>query len=274
MENNPLRQYFRRPAVHFTLPSKGKGYEPGIIDMPETGELPVYPMTAIDEITVRTPDALYNGSAVADLIKSCVPAIKDPWKLNSTDLDAVLIAIRAAGGQDTLEVSTTCPKCQDESTYGINLIAILSELKQADYDSVLAVNDLKIKFRPLTYKEMNYAALEQFAIQKKFSNLDTIENPDEKTKLTQEAIRSITEATMKIIANTVEYIDTPTSRVEEKEYIDDFLHNCDGSVYIAIRDHNADLKNATELKPLPIKCTACGNEYQQPYTLNASDFFG
>jgi hypothetical protein len=274
MDNNPLRQYFRRPAVFFSLPSKGKGYELGVLEMTDTGELPVYPMTAIDEITVRTPDALYNGSAVADLIKSCVPNIKDPWKLNSTDLDAVLIAIRAAGGQENLEIGTQCPKCSNEATYTVNLVAILSQLKQADYESVLSVNDLKIKFRPLSYKEMNQAALDQFAIQKRYSNLDTIEDADQKTKMTQEAIRAITEATMKIIANTIEYIDTPTSRVEEVEYIDDFLHNCDGSIYIAIRDHNAQLKNSTELKPLDIKCDNCGNEYQQPYTLNASDFFG
>lgn len=274
MDNNPLRQYFRRPAVFFSLPSKGKGYSPDIVEMTETGELPVYPMTAIDEITVRTPDALYNGSAVADLIKSCVPNIKDPWRLNSTDLDAVLIAIRAAGGQENLEIGTTCPKCSNEATYNINLVAILSQLKQADYDSVLSVNDLKIKFRPLTYKEMNQAALDQFAIQKRYSNLENVDNTDEKAKMTQEAIRAITEATMKIIANTIEYIDTPTSRVEEIEYIDDFLHNCDGSIYIAIRDHNAELKNSTELKPLDIKCDNCSNEYQQPYTLNASDFFG
>ena len=274
MDNNPLRQYFRRPAVFFSLPSKGKGYSPDIVEMTETGELPVYPMTAIDEITVRTPDALYNGSAVADLIKSCVPNIKDPWKLNSTDLDAVLIAIRAAGGQENLEIGTVCPKCSNEATYNINLVAILSQLKQADYDSVLSVNDLKIKFRPLSYKEMNQAALDQFAIQKRYSVLQTMEDADEKAKMTQEAIRAITEATMKIIANTIEYIDTPTSRVEEIEYIDDFLHNCDGSIYIAIRDHNAELKNSTELKPLDIKCDNCSNEYQQPYTLIASDFFG
>ena len=64
MENNPLRQYFRRPAVHVKLPSGGLDYPEGVIDMPPSGELPVYPMTAIDEITARTPDALYNGVAV------------------------------------------------------------------------------------------------------------------------------------------------------------------------------------------------------------------
>lgn len=274
MDNNPLRQYFRRPAVYFSLPSKGTDYDSDIVEMPETGELPVYPMTAIDEITIRTPDALYNGNAVTDLIKSCVPAIKDPWRLSSSDLDAVLIAIRAAAGQENLEINTTCPKCKNEAAYQVNLVGILAELKQADYKSLLSINDLKIKFRPLSYREMNQAALDQFAIQKKYSNLESMEDVDEKAKVTQEAIRAITEATMKIISNTIEYIDTPNARVEEVTYIDDFLHNCDGSVYIAIRDHNAQLKNSTELKPLKIKCVNCSNEYEQPYTLNASDFFG
>jgi rRNA maturation endonuclease Nob1 len=185
-----------------------------------------------------------------------------------------LIAIRAAGGQEQLDIGTVCPKCQNEATYGINLVAILSQLKHGDYDTVLPVNDLKIKFRALTYKEMNQAALEQFNIQKTFGNIDAIENVEEKQKVTQEAIRAITEATMKIISTTIEYIDTPNSRVEQKEFIDDFLHNCDGSVYLAIRDHNTALKNSTDLKPLDITCDSCSHQYQQPYTLNASDFFG
>jgi hypothetical protein len=274
MDNNPLRQYFRRPAVYFSLPSGGKGYEPGMLDIPESGEIPVFPMTAIDEITIRTPDALFNGSAVVELVKSCVPAIKDPWNLNSSDLDAVLIAIRAAGGQNQLEIETQCPKCENQATYGLNLVAILSQLKQGDYDSLLPVNDLKIKFRPLTYKEMNEAAIEQFKIQKAFGNIDSIENEDERNRMTQDAIRAVTEATMGIIAATIEFVETPTVRVEQKEYIHDFLRNCDGSVYLAIRDHNAKLKNSTELKPLDIKCDSCGHEYAQPFTLNASDFFG
>ena len=68
MSDNPLKQYFRRPAVYLKLPSGGLGYPEGTIDMPDTGELPVYPMTAIDEITSRTPDALFNGTAVVEVI--------------------------------------------------------------------------------------------------------------------------------------------------------------------------------------------------------------
>jgi len=92
LDNNPLKQYFRRPAVYVKLPSGGKYYPQGVIDMPTNGEIPIFPMTAIDEITTKTPDALYNGTAMAELMKSCVPNIKDPWAINSMDLDAILIA--------------------------------------------------------------------------------------------------------------------------------------------------------------------------------------
>ena len=274
MQNNPLRQFFRRPAVFFKLPSEGKNYEPGVLEMPENGELPVYPMTAIDEISMRTPDALFNGSALVDLVKSCIPNIKDPWKLNSNDLDAVLIAIKAAGGQQTLDIETICPKCNNDATYGINLVGILATMKQGDYDSLLEVNDLKLKFRPLTYKEMNDAATAQFQVQKQFANLESIENEEERARVTQEALKSVTELTMNILAQTIEFISTPETNVANKEFILDFLRNCDGSIYIAIRDHNAKLKATTELKPLEIKCVNCGNEYSQPYTLNPADFFG
>jgi hypothetical protein len=130
MSINPLKQYFRRPAVYLQLPSGGKDYSEGVIDFTESGELPVYPMTAIDEITTKTPDALFNGTAMADLINSCVPNIKDPWQISSTDMDAILLAIKAASGSQNLEIDSTCPKCKEVSTY--NLVSInISYIKSA-----------------------------------------------------------------------------------------------------------------------------------------------
>ena len=64
MSNNPLTQYFRQPAIYVKLPSNGQHYPEAALNMPANNELPVYPMTAIDEITYRTPDALFNGNAV------------------------------------------------------------------------------------------------------------------------------------------------------------------------------------------------------------------
>ena len=274
IQNNPLKQYFRRPAIYLKLPSGGKLYAPSVVNIPESGELAVYPMTAIDEISSKTPDALYNGTAMADIIKSCIPDIKDPWSINSMDLDAILIAIKSAAGGDDMSISSECPSCKEVAEYGVNLIGILSQLKSADYEKELTINELSIKFRPLSYKEMNEAGTSQMEAQRIFMMLEKEENEAVRAEKTQEALRFITEVTMRILSNTVTHVRTPNAFVEEKEYILDFLKNCDRETYIAIRDYNASLKAQTEIKPLKIKCIHCQHEYEQQFTLNTSDFFG
>lgn len=273
MNTNPLRQYFRRPAVYLKLPSNGIGYPVGSLIIPESGEIPVFPMTAIDEITSKTPDALFNGNAVCEIIKSCVPDIKDPWAVQGNDLDAILIAIKAASG-DKLTIGSSCPQCQNVADYTLNLPSILASLKAGDYNKELEVNDLKIKFRPLTYKEMNEAALAQFEINKANTLIQTDIPEEQKQKILEEALREITNQTMNLLSKSIEHIKTPTSVVDNKDYILDFIKNCDKNVYVTLRDYSAKLRGESELKPLEIKCESCSNEYTQPYTLNISDFFG
>ena len=273
LENNPLKQYFRRPAIYLHLPSGGRGYAPGVVDIPESGEIPIYPMTAIDEITAKTPDSLYNGTAVVDIIKSCVPNIKDPWSISSVDLDAILIAVRSATGGNDLEINSMCPKCGEESKYGVNLVGLLTTLKPGDYDTELALGDLVIKFRPLSFKEMNKASIAQFELQRMFSNIDSIEDVEEKTAKTKEALKNITDTTMNVLSHAISYIKTPTVFVDNQDYILDFLRNCDKNMYIQIRDYSSSLKQQSEAKPLKVKCIHCEHEYEQAFSLNTSDFF-
>jgi hypothetical protein len=249
-------------------------YAPGVVNIPESGELPVYPMTAIDEITSKTPDALYNGTAMSDIIKSCIPDIKDPWAINSVDLDAVLIAIRSAADGNDMSITSGCPSCKEIAEYAVNLVGILSQLRAADYDKELTINDLSIKFRPLTYKEINEAGTSQMEAQRIFISLEKEENEQVRMEKTQQALKYITEITMNILSKTITHIKTPSAFVEEIEYILDFLHNCDKDTYIAIRDYNTNLKAQAEIKPLKIKCIHCQHEYEQQFTLNTSDFFG
>jgi hypothetical protein len=274
MDNNPLKQYFRRPTIYIKLPSEGKYYKPGIINIPPTGEIPIYPMTAIDEITTKTPDALFNGSAMVDLIKSCVPDIKEPWMLNSIDLDAVLIGIRAAGNGSEMELESKCPACEEVNNYGINLTMLLNDLESGDYEKEMELNDLRIKFRPITYKDMNEASMGQFEIQRALVINEQEPNIEVRKEKNQEILRNITSLTMKILTGAIEYIQTPTAKVDNKEFILDFLKNCDKDSYVAIRDYNTELKTKSELKPLRLVCVNCQHQYQQSFTLNTSDFFG
>lgn len=273
MNNNPLRQYFRRPAVYLKLPSEGKDYAPGTIEIPENGDIPVYPMTAIDEITTRTPDALFNGTALAELIRSCIPNIKDPWSVSSNDMDAVLIAIKAASGGDTLDLESVCPSCEESNTYGVNLLSMLATLKPGNYEEPMQIGELSIKFKPLTYKEMNSAAMGQFDLQRTLIAISNTPDENERNNLSKDALEKITLLTMEILSKTIEYIETPGLKVVEQEFILDFLKNCDKNIFVAVRDHNAELKAKTEIKPVNLTCASCGHTYEQPFTLSPVDFF-
>ena len=274
MNNNPLRQFFRRPSIYLKLPSGGAYYSSDVIDMPENGELPVYPMTAIDDITTKTPDALFNGQALVDIMKSCIPAIKQPWLINSSDLDAIMVAIRSASSNDGMDISSTCPKCAEESEYKINLGGLLTGLKSADYSQVMELADLKIKFKPLTYKEMNEVSLAQFEMQRAFGNINAIEDIDEKIKRSKEALAAVTEVSMKALAKTIHSIIIPSGEeVTQTEFIHDFLENCSKTMYESIRDYNTKLREQSGIKPLKIKCVHCEYEYDQTLTLNVTDFF-
>lgn len=275
MSMNPLKQYFRRPAVYLRLPS-GINYDVSVCEPTETGELPVYPMTAIDEITVKTPDALFNGNAIAELIKSCIPNIKNPWKISSDDIDSILIAIKTASGSQQLELESTCPKCKEAFTYTLDLIAILSSIKSPDYSQLLTIGELSIKFKPLDYSQMNDANMIQFETKRTVKSLEALPDSPEKMEKTKAALIEITQKTMGLISNTIDYVEGPEFTVGDQEHILEFIQNCDNTVYKSIRDYHTTLKAQGQLPPLTIECAneECKHRYEQPFTLNVSDFFG
>ena len=274
MTNNPLQQYFRRPSMYIALPSGGN-YPAAVLEKTETNTYPVYPMTSNDEITTQTPDALYTGEAVAEIIRSCVPSIKNPWAITSVDLDSILVAIRIATNGTEMDMDSTCPKCDELNKFGLNLEQLLDGFKAGDYDKLLTLGDLTLKFRPLTYKESNEGNMTQFELQKHIQMLRRSTDDNEQVQLNSTIIKKINEITQNIICNSIEYILTPDKvKVSDKVFIKEYLVNCDKNAYAKIRDTNIKLRESTETKPLKFKCTACEHEYDQPFTLNVSDFFG
>lgn len=273
MSDNPLKQYFRRPAVYIRLPSNGHGYPEGAIDMPENNELPIYPMTAIDEITSRTPDSLFNGSAVVDLISSCVPNIKNPWAVTNIDLDPILIAIRAATFGTLMEVDTTCPNCEESAKYDVNLTTLMSEFKPGDYSTPLKIDNISIKFSPMPFTEINKASIAQFELQKNLQMLLNIEDEKVRNEKTSETLKQVNNTYLNLITQVIEYIKVPDAIVMDKEFIKEFLSNCDKKTYDTIRDYSISLRQSTELKPLKIKCIHCEHDYEQTFTVNVADFF-
>jgi bacterioferritin-associated ferredoxin len=243
--------------------------------MPQNSELPILPMTAIDEITYRTPDALFNGEAVTGVIQSCVPSIKNAWATPSIDLDTILVAIRIASYGHEMEIGTKCPKCGEEHEFGLDLRTVIDNFKPADYSQTLKKGDLEFYFRPLTYKEMTDNSLQQFEQQKTLQMVNEADGLEESEKMTRlnAMMRKLVEVTVKAMSQSIMEIRTPDAVVSEREHIDQFLANCDRSIFNAVRDHVIDLREKSELRPLDLTCPSCSNKYQQTFTLDMASFF-
>jgi hypothetical protein len=274
MSNNPLRQYFRQPAIYIRLPSQGKFYPSGAINMPPTGELPVYPMTAIDEITYRTPDALFNGQATVNVLQSCVPDIKDPWATPAMDIDTLLIAIRIASYGHDMDFGTKCPKCGHDCEHTADLRGILDRIRTPDYNNSLKSGDMEIFFKPMTYKNLNDNNALQYENQKLLQMLPDSDVPDnDKMSALGTALKRITEITVQALAQSVAAVKTPQALVSESEYIEELLKNCDRVLFNRIRDHIVELKLQAEMPPMNLTCPECANAYEQAITLDMSSFF-
>jgi len=273
--NNLLSQYFRQPAIYIKLPSQGNYYSPGTLDMPQTGDIAVLPMTAIDEITYRTPDALFNGQAVVNVIQSCVPAIKNAWAIPAVDIDTILVAIRIASYGHQMEFGTTCPKCNNTSDYGIDLRTVLDSIKSPDYSQSIKTGDIEIFFKPMTYKNLSDNNRIQFDEQRIFQQLNTTEGDVDPKQMSavSEALLKMTEMTVTALAQSVLSIKTPSAIVTEPQFIAEFLKNCDRAVFSRIQDYVIEHKNQAEMQPLTITCPECQNQYTQNITLDMTSFF-
>jgi len=274
MNPNPLQQYFRQPAIYIRLPSGGKFYPQGSIEMTPNGELPVLPMTTLDEITYRTPDALFNGSAVTSVVQSCVPNIKNAWHMPSMDIDTVLVAIRIATYGHELDISTQCPACTEEAEYAVDLRNIMDQIQTPNYQQVMSIGDLEVYFRPMSYQQMNDNNMTQFQEQKILQALEETENDEvARSKQLSDVLKKITEITTKALAQNIAVVKTPTAQVIEQEHISDWLSNCDRATFSRLRDHIIKIKQQAELQPLNIKCNHCEHDYRQAFTLDMTNFF-
>ena len=274
MSNNPLSGYFRQPSIYITLPSGGKYWGKDCLEMPETGELPVYPMTAMDEIAYRTPDALFNGDAVVRVVQSCIPAIKNAWGMPACDVDSILTGIRIASYGHGMDIDTVCPACSAESTFTLDLRHVVDQFRSPDYTSVVTAGDLEIHFRPLNYKQTTKIQQSQFQEQKTISILEDAELDDlDKLSRIAEAFQKVSVMSLNVVAQAVQYIKTPDTNVVEREHIAEFFQNCDQKVYNRVREHIVSLNESVTLKPLHITCDECSHEWDQPFTLDMANFF-
>lgn len=272
---NPLAQYFRQPKIFIRLPSKGQYYPQGSLDSSSTGEYPVYAMTARDELMFKTPDALLSGQSTVEVIKSCIPAIQDPWQMPSLDVDASLIAIRIATYGENMDVEATCPHCEAENSYEINLVEWLTNISNFNFTSEVPVGEIVIYVRPYSYKELSQTSLKTLEHQRIFQTInDENLSDEEKVDKFSKSFVKLTELTVDIIANCVVKVETPAGSSTDLAQIKEFIANSPKDVFDKISNHITDMKKHIELPVQNVSCNECQKEFDMPVVMDQANFFG
>ena len=281
IEQNPLRKYFRQPKVYVTLPSRGKFYEEGVLDMPDNSELPVFAMTAKDELLIKTPDALLNGQATVDVIQSCMPNIKNAWQMPSVDLDACLVAIRIATYGESLEITTKVPGIGEERDFAVDLRTVLSKIVTPEFDNMLVINDINIELRPLTYKEFTESNLKTFEEQRIFTLVNDDEMDDaEKLGRFSASFKKLTNITVNMMVKSIAKLQIGDTEVTNRVHIEEFIDNVDKEFFKGITDHLETQREKFAIEPIKVQSNeediAAGapETYEIPITFDQSNFFG
>jgi len=280
-KNNPLTGFMRQPKIYIRLPSEGKYWEPNSLVMPESGELPVYSMTARDELAFKTPDALLNGQAVVDVVQSCIPAIKNAWRMPNIDVDMILVAIRIATYGSSMEVTHRVPGTEEDAEHIVDLQGILDKMSENTWEELVEINDfLTCYVKPLTYKHLNQTSMKAFETQRLMQAINNDELPDDKKlEIFNHSFNKMTTITIDLIADSIRAIKTPDDIVTDPRFIKEFLQNADKDVFAKVQAHINKMKELNGLQPFEVSATAEQIEegapatYMVPIQFDNSNFF-
>jgi hypothetical protein len=271
MAQNPLQQFFRQPKIFVALPSGGIYNKPATIQG-EADRIPVYGMTGMDEIFMKTPDALISGDSTAKVIQSCCPTITDAWDLSSLDINLILTAIRIATFGGEMAVTNMCSECQTVNSYDINLSSIIDHFMNCRYDNRLVLGELTITTKPLNYKQSSVFALKNFEMQQKLKQLDSLDEEQRKVVM-DEVLENLGNLRNDVFVAGIESIDTGSTVVTEREFIREWIDNVDRNVMESVVSHIEHNRNAWDTPPQHVKCENCGHEEDLTVDLDQTNFF-
>lgn len=170
---NPLMRAVKLPGRVLNLPSLGALYTQGELGRPN-GEVHVQAMSALDEITLKNPDLLFNGEALDQIVRTCAPDILKPTELYGRDIDALMLFLRVVtyGPEFVIRVQHDCDESKlplkngetehrhKEHEYVVNLEQMIMNMKTLDPTDaatrykVTLDNGQTVTVAPVRYKDL------------------------------------------------------------------------------------------------------------------------
>jgi len=279
--SNPLSKYFRKPAIYTSIPTQGEFYPAGSLTFDNEKELAVYPMTARDEMIMNTPDALLNGQATVDVIKSCIPGIKDPWQVPIIDLDTLIIGIRIATYGEMMDLNITVPKVNKDMTYQVDLRTLADQIDKKRFKSEIHIDsDLSFKVKPMNYKQITNMQLRTYEQQRLVTQVaESKMSPQEKQEQFAEVFKNMTSITLSNMKDAIMEVLADGKSITDRNYINEFVDNMDGNVARKIRAHIDSQNQIGRIQEINIQTPedmvkdGAPEKFTAPLSLDNSNFF-
>lgn len=276
MQPNPLKQYFRQIKLYLKMPSGTSYYPEGAIKFSDMGEVGILPMTGKDELILKNPDALLNGEALIEVIKSCVPAVSDPRMLLANDIDALITAVRYATYNDKLETELSCPKCNHENLFKLDLQYTLDNMTYLESEYIVNLEDgLAVFVKPYGFPELLkglHAQFEQSKISRAIESQTITE--DERMKLFANAFKELATMTYELTIASVVKVVNESDGIDVRDcvHIRDFMQNIDKKSVDQITQMIKDINAIGIKKTFTAKCEKCEHEWPSEIDFNPVNF--
>jgi hypothetical protein len=260
--NKPV---FNRPVLYVSLLSEQA--------MNVTANHQIFSSTAIDEFTIRTPDALMNGSATELYIKNCCPDMVNPGKLQVCDMQYLLASIKVASQGPEMEIVLKCPKCQELDPYDINLQQILPTLTAKKWFSTLNVDGFLFSFRSPTYEEFTRFAIADFKISKQLNQIAKLESPEEYMEYTAKLLDQQRKLHLDYQSLCVSEVSNGETTTNSSRFIYEWMSQCDITLQKQLVDYISTAQKDTMIPDISVSCTECGHQFSAPIDLDVSNQF-
>mgnify|MGYP001086955874 FL=1 len=271
---NPLIKYFRKPKIYVTLPTGGK-FNPEL-KTTLLDEVGVSAMSAIDEISLRNPEALLNGEAIKSVIESCVPTVGDPMKLCNIDIEALFLAIQYATYGNDLTHEHTCENCKEIAEYKIDVNEILNRFPDVEIIDPILFEDVNIHIRPPTLENVTRMALIDLEQKKIVQNLQKVDDATPDMEIASKfytSFKKIATFNVDMLANAISRIESPDAIVEDTQMISEFLQNIPTTVVQQLNTAIEKIvKKPEEINKMQFKCESCESVDEVYLEINPINF--
>ena len=278
--DNPLKQYFRQPALYMKFPTGGRWYSPTEVSVSADGEMPVYGLTAIDEVMLNTPDAMLNGKALENVIKNCSPNVKDVKKLLIPDLEALFLAIKIATNNGKYDIDRNCPECKHENNFEINCQFLLDSMSYIEESDTIVKfdDDLIVYVKPYSFE------MRQMFMQREFEEERTLKAIDEsnqelddfeKARILGESVERLSRITFDLVSKSISQIQMVKENVSVKDpaHISEWLVSIGRVQADAVMTAVNSLNSTGVNKTVPAQCSNCAHEWSETLNFDPISFF-